>query len=66
MSNMCSLTDVRVETVEHDNHSFGLTFGGVSICGQINTFSDFITDFEVNKVHVRESMVSLRIRMVLF
>lgn len=59
MGDMCSMSDVWVESMEHDNDCFGISLGGVLVGGEKDHFLVLIDDFELKKVLDGEEVVSL-------
>ena len=62
---MCPIPEVTIESVEHKNHSFGLSFNRVTISHQFYEFSFLVVDLKVNEVHVGEAVITERIWLTL-
>ena len=59
MSNMCSVSDVRVEPMKHDNHCFGFSLGWILVGGEQDHFLVLVDDFELKEVLDGKDVVSL-------
>jgi hypothetical protein len=60
------MTDVRVESVEHDNQSFGCLLSRISKGSELDKFFIIVEHLELNEVFDGEDMFSLRVRKRLF
>ncbi len=61
MGYVCTMTDVRVESVEHEDHGHWFATSGIAKSGEFYHFAIFIEYMEVNKIFLRKDMFSLRI-----
>ena len=58
---MCSVSDVGVESMKHDNNCFGISLGGVLVGGEQDHFLVLVDDFELKEILDGEDVVSLRV-----
>jgi hypothetical protein len=61
MSDMCAVSDVGVEPVEHDDQRFGFLFGRVLIGSQLDELLVLVEHFELDEVDEGEHMLALRV-----
>jgi hypothetical protein len=62
MGKMGSLTDVRVETMEHDDHSYSFALAWIAVGGKLDGFSGLV-DGEFYKIQMGKGMIGLGIGM---
>ena len=64
MSNMCRMSNVKVEPIKHNKHSFGFSLSWVVICGQPSAFSDLIIDMKIDEVYALVGVFTTRNKLV--
>ena len=57
---MSPMTDIRVQSVQHDNHSFDLADALVSVCAEVDDFL-FLMHFKFDPVELLELALALRV-----
>ena len=65
MSNMWSVSNIRIVTMVHKDHSLKRFRGRISICGQLELFTLITCDCELDEVQMWEGMTTLRMRGIM-